>query len=178
MNAKLFFAGSGGQGILLMGQMLATAAMRQGREVTFLPSYGPEMRGGTANCTVILSEAPISCPVIYEADVVCAMNLPSLTKFESLLKPGGKLFINASLIAAGAARDDIEVYRIPANETAASLGDERAANTVMLGAIVAKTGLISRDAAMDVLAYAFSGPREKLLPLNQKAFFSFYELRP
>ena len=173
MNVKLFFAGSGGQGILLMGQMLATAAMREGKEVTFLPSYGPEMRGGTANCTVIVSDTPISCPLIYEADVVAAMNLPSLIKFESLLKPQGKLFSNASLIAASASRSDIEEFRIPANETALSLGDERAANTVMLGAIVAKTGVISMDAAVNVLEYAFSGPRARLLPLNQKALFSY-----
>ena len=169
MITKLFFAGSGGQGILLMGQILATAAMREGKEVTFLPSYGPEMRGGTANCTVIISDSPISCPLIYEADVVVAMNLPSLTKFESLLIPQGKLFTNSSLVAAQAGRADIEEFRIDANETAAALGDERAANTVMLGAIIAKTEIVSLDVVMGVLEYAFSGARARLLPLNQKA---------
>ena len=172
MNSKLFFAGSGGQGILLMGQILATAAMREGKEVTFLPSYGPEMRGGTANCTVIVSDTPISCPLIYEADAVVAMNLPSLIKFESLLKPQGKLFTNSSLVAASATRNDIEEIRIPANETAIGLGDERAANTVMLGAIIAQCGLVSMDTIMGVLEYAFSGTRARLLPLNQKALMS------
>jgi len=172
MNTKLFFAGSGGQGILLMGQILATAAMREGLEVTFLPSYGPEMRGGTANCTVIVSDSPISCPLIYEADAVAAMNLPSLTKFEGLLKPQGKLFTNSSLVSLNASREDIEEYRIPANETAIALGDERAANTVMLGAIIARMGFISMDAIMNVLDYAFSGARARLLPLNQKALLA------
>ena len=89
MIQKLFFAGSGGQGVILMGQMTAYAAMYENKEVTFLPSYGPEMRGGTANCTVVISDKPVSCPLVYEADVVVAMNLPSMTRFESLVKPGG-----------------------------------------------------------------------------------------
>ena len=97
MIQKLFFAGSGGQGVILMGQMTAYAAMYENKEVTFLPSYGPEMRGGTANCTVVISDKPVSCPLVYEADVVVAMNLPSMTRFESLVKPGGMLFYNCLL---------------------------------------------------------------------------------
>ena len=169
MTYKMFFAGSGGQGILLMGQMIAKAAMYEGKDVTFLPSYGPEMRGGTANCTVVISDAPISCPLIYEADAVIAMNLPSLTKFESLVKKDAKLFINSSLIAADTTRDDVEFIKIPANDTAIALGNERAANIVMLGAIVAKTNVVKMESIEHVLEIVFSGAKAKLLPLNKKA---------
>ena len=172
MTYKMFFAGSGGQGILLMGQMIAKAAMYEGKDVTFLPSYGPEMRGGTANCTVVISDAPISCPLIYEADAVIAMNLPSLTKFESLVKKDAKLFINSSLIAADTTRDDVEFIKIPANETAISLGNERAANIVMLGAIVAKTNVVKMESIEHVLEIVFSGAKAKLLPLNKKALMT------
>ena len=175
MTTKLFFAGSGGQGILLMGQMIAKAAMYEGKEVTFLPSYGPEMRGGTANCTVVVSDAPISCPLIYEADAVIAMNLPSLVKFESLVKADGCLFSNSSLIDAEATRTDIDFVKVPANETAISLGNERTANIVMLGAVVAKTGIVSMDSIRHVLETVFAGPKAKLLPLNEKALVSCAE---
>jgi len=172
MTYKMFFAGSGGQGILLMGQMIAKAAMYEGKEVTFLPSYGPEMRGGTANCTVVVSDSPISCPLIYEADAVIAMNLPSLTKFESLVKKDAKLFINSSLIAADTTRSDVEFIKVPANETAISLGNERAANIVMLGAIVSRTNVVKMESIEHVLETVFSGAKAKLLPLNQKALMT------
>lgn len=175
MNKKFFFAGSGGQGILLMGQMLATAGLREGKEVTFLPSYGPEMRGGTANCTVIVADAPINCPLIYEADVVVAMNLPSLIKFESLVKPNGMLFVNSSLASADSTRADVEEFRITANETAISLGNERMANMVMMGLIIAKTGVVAMETIEQVLATVFSGARARLLAPNQKALAAFSE---
>ena len=130
------------------------------------------MRGGTANCTVVISDAPISCPLIYEADAVIAMNLPSLTKFESLVKKDAKLFINSSLIAADTTRDDVEFIKIPANETAISLGNERAANIVMLGAIVAKTNVVKMESIEHVLEIVFSGAKAKLLPLNKKALMT------
>lgn len=173
MTTKLFFAGSGGQGILLMGQIVAKAAMHEGLEVTFLPSYGPEMRGGTANCTVVLSDSPISCPLIYEADAAVVMNLPSLIKFDSLVKPQGKLFVNTSLISAVSKRTDIELIDVPANETAISLGNERSANIVMLGDVLRHTEIIPLKAVEDVLRDVFSGIRAKHLPLNLKAL-SYY----
>ena len=173
MITKMFFAGSGGQGILLMGQMIAKAAMYEGKFVTFLPSYGPEMRGGTANCTVVVSDKPVSCPLIYEADAVIAMNLPSLTKFEGLVKPGCKLFINSSLIAAETTRTDVDFIKIPANEKAIELGNERTANIIMLGAIVSKTGVVKMESVEHVLETVFSGPKAKLLPLNKQAIKTF-----
>ena len=108
----MFFAGSGGQGVLLMGQMIAQAAMLEGKEATFLPSYGPEMRGGTANCTVVVSDKPVSCPLIYEADIAVVMNLPSMDKFEPMVKPGGWLFYNESIIDRKPNRSDIKAVAV------------------------------------------------------------------
>ena len=110
MKQKMFFAGSGGQGTLAIGQMIAKAAMDEGKEVTWLPSYGPEMRGGTANCTVVVSDKPIACPLINEADLLVVMNLPSLLKFESLVAPGGLLIIS------GFYKDDVEMLIEKAQE--------------------------------------------------------------
>ncbi|MEA4969615.1 MAG: 2-oxoacid:acceptor oxidoreductase family protein [Candidatus Pelethousia sp.] len=173
MIQKLFFAGSGGQGVILMGQMVAYAAMEEEREVTFLPSYGPEMRGGTANCTVVVSDTPVSSPLIYEADVVVAMNLPSLTRFEPLVKPGGKLFYNSSIIPQAPGRTDIEAVAVAANDIAAELGNARAANMVMLGAVVHGANVAGDEAMDKVLQKVFSGGKAKLLELNRKAFHAF-----
>lgn len=171
MQTKLFFAGSGGQGILLMGQMIAYAGMMEGKEVTFMPSYGPEMRGGTANCTVIVSSSPINCPIIYEADAVVAMNLPSLLKFEPLVKPNGKLFINSTLIDRSAERTDIDLFAVPASETAVRLGNGRAANMVMLGELVRATGVVEEASIEKMIEKVFSGKKESLLRMNKNAFF-------
>lgn len=173
MIQKLFFAGSGGQGVILMGQMVAYAAMEEEKEVTFLPSYGPEMRGGTANCTVVVSDAPVSSPLIYEADVVVAMNLPSLARFEPLVKPGGKLFYNSSLIPQAPGRTDIEAVAVAANDISAELGNARAANMVMLGAVVYEANVAGGEAMDKVLQKVFSGSKAKLLELNRKAFHAF-----
>ncbi|MBR7081243.1 MAG: 2-oxoacid:acceptor oxidoreductase family protein [Oscillospiraceae bacterium] len=169
MKVKMFFAGSGGQGILAIGQMIAKAAMLEGKEVTWLPSYGPEMRGGTANCTVIVSDKPIPCPLINETDVLVAMNLPSLLKFEPLLVPNGTLFINSSIVSEKAKRGDISVIDVPANEMARELGNEKAANMVMLGAIVRKTGIVGMDTIREETRHMFSGRKEQFLPMNLAA---------
>ncbi len=169
MKTRLFFAGSGGQGILLMGQMIAKAAMHEGKEVTFIPSYGPEMRGGTANCTVIVSDTVINCPLINEADILIAMNQPSLVRFEGLVAPGGKLFINTSFIDAGTKRADIETIEVPANERAVELGNERTANMIMLGAIVANTHMVSIKSIDYVLDEVFSAQKAELCSINRKA---------
>ncbi len=171
MTNKLFFAGAGGQGVLLMGQMTAYAAMAEDKPVTFLPSYGPEMRGGTSNCTVVVSDdKPVSCPLIYEADAVVVMNVPSLLKFESLVKPGGKLFINSSLIEQKTSRDDIEAIYVPTIELAEQLGNTRAANIVMFGAFMRSMNIMSMETCEHVLEKIFSGRKEKYLELNKKAF--------
>ena len=171
---KLFFAGSGGQGVLTMGQMVTYAAMYADMNATWLPSYGPEMRGGTANCTVVIStDKPVSCPLIYEADDVVVMNLPSLLKFESLVKPGGNLFINSSLIEQKATRDDINVYYVPANDIAMKLGNARTANVVMLGALVSVAPAVPVEMIYKIMAKTFSGRKAHLLDINKTAFHAW-----
>jgi len=170
---KMFFAGSGGQGVLLMGQMVTYAAMLEEKSSTFFPSYGPEMRGGTANCTVVVSEKEVSCPLIYEADFVVVMNLPSLIKFEPALKPGGTLLLNKSIIHQQAKRNDINVYEVPANELANDLGNARVANMVMLGAFVRTTNIISPDTVKKVIRDTFGEKKAALVDINISAFDSW-----
>ena len=173
-TTKLFFAGSGGQGVLTMGQMLTYAAMYADMNATWLPSYGPEMRGGTANCTVVIdTEKPVSCPLIYEADDVVVMNLPSLIKSESLVKPGGNLFVNSSLIEQKATRDDINVYYVPANDIAMKLGNARTANTVMLGALVSVAPVVPVEMIYKIMEKTFSGRKAALLDINKQAFHAW-----
>ena len=169
MIKKLFFAGSGGQGALAIGQLIAKAAMEEGSEVTYLPSYGPEMRGDTANATVVISDKTISCPLINECDVLVVMNLPSLTRFEPMVKPGGLLFLNSSLIPEKAKRNDIHVVEVPCNDEAEKLGIERAANMVMLGAILKETGVVKFDTVYTELEHMFSGRKAQFLEPNRKA---------
>jgi len=170
MATKIFFAGSGGQGVLLMGQMIASAAMQEGKSTTFFPSYGPEMRGGTANCTVIVSDRPISSPLIFESDCVVAMNTPSMLKFEPTLKKCGLMLLNKSIIHQDAARDDITIYEIPANDIAAELGNPRVANMVMLGAFVRTSNVVSSDTMEKIIHDLFDVKKAELVDLNLKAF--------
>ena len=171
---KLFFAGSGGQGVLTMGQMLTYAAMYADMNATWLPSYGPEMRGGTANCTVVISpDKPVSCPLIYEADDVVVMNLPSLIKFESLVKPGGNLFVNSSMIEQKATRDDINVFYVPANDIAMKLGNARTANVVILGALVSAAPVVPVKMIYKIMEKTFSGRKAHLLDINKIAFHAW-----
>lgn len=166
---KLIIAGFGGQGVMLIGQMLAYAGMLEGKEVTWMPSYGPEMRGGTANCSVIVSDKRISSPIVTEATAVVAMNLPSLTKFEGLVKPGGYLFVNTSLVKEKPSRSDVEICSIDSNEIAISLHNEKVSNMVMLGAIVGRTGIVKQESIEKVMEKLFTGKKAKLLPLNKEA---------
>ena len=173
MIRKLFFAGSGGQGVLMMGQIISYAAMHQGLEVTFLPSYGPQMRGGTANCTVVVSDKPVSSPVIFEADAVVAMNLPSLLKFEPLVKPGASLLLNSSLIAEKAKRDDIHVLYVPANDIAAELGSTKCANFVMLGALLRELDIVEPESVDYAMVKMLTGNKARFLDLNRNALAAF-----
>ena len=170
MAKKMFFAGSGGQGIMLMGQMVASAAILEDKSTTFFPSYGPEMRGGTANCTVIVSDKPISSPLIFESDCVVAMNLPSMLKFEPTLKAGGILLLNKSLIHQDAKRSDIRVHEIPVSDLAVELGDSRVANMIMLGAFVRMSKIVSPDTMEKVIHNTFDVKKADLAELNLKAF--------
>ena len=172
---KMFFAGLGGQGIMLMGQMVGSAAIHEDLESTFFPSYGPEMRGGTANCTVIVSDKAISSPVIYESDCVVAMTLPSMLKFEPTLKPGGVMFINTSLIHQEPKRDDITVYKIPVTELASEMGNQRVANIIMLGAFVRATNIVSEENVEKVIRDTFGASKAELIDLNLKAFYHWQQ---
>ena len=156
LNEKVICAGFGGQGVMLMGQLISYAGMLEGKEVSWLPSYGPEMRGGTANCSVMVSERPIGSPVITDdATVAIVMNLPSLDKFQPDVHAGGKLIINSSLIEKKASRSDIHAYYIPANEIANELGNARVANMVMLGAFLELTKTVSVESVLKALAKTF-----------------------
>ncbi|SDC02265.1 2-oxoglutarate ferredoxin oxidoreductase, gamma subunit [Candidatus Frackibacter sp. WG11] len=166
---EVIMAGFGGQGVMLMGQLLTYAGMKEDKEVSWMPSYGPEMRGGTANCTVIVSKELIASPVVPNPTTAIVMNRPSLDKFESDIKEGGHLFINSSLIDKEAEREDVEVVKVPANEIANELGNSKVANMVMLGAFIAKTEVVDFDSVMDALADVLPEHRHNLLPLNEKA---------
>lgn len=167
---KMFFAGSGGQGVLLMGQIITYAAMLEGKEATFLPSYGPEMRGGTANCTVVVSDKPVACPLIYEADIAVVMNLPSMDKFEPMVKPGGYLFYNESIIDRKPNRADITALPVDLAARVAALGNDKVANMVMLGEMVRGTNVVQTETVFHVFEKVFSGRKAALIPLNKHAF--------
>ena len=167
---KIFIAGFGGQGVLLIGRMLAYAAMYEEKEVTWMPSYGPEMRGGTANCTVCISEDPIASPLASTYDVLVAMNGPSLDKFESMLLPGGDLFINSSIVTQKATRTDVNVYYVDCNKIAEEqVGNAKTANMVMLGAIIQITNVVGLDIMEKVFEYVMTGGKTALIALNMKA---------
>lgn len=169
MAHELIIAGFGGQGVMAMGKILAEAALKEGRNVSWLPSYGPEMRGGTANCNVIISDEPVGAPIVTEATAAIVMNRPSLDKFENDVIPGGALLINSSLIDKKATRDDIKVYYVPANDIANELGTGKIANMIMLGAYLAISGAAKEDTIMEIIAEIFSGKKASVIPLNKEA---------
>lgn len=167
---KIVIAGFGGQGVLLIGQMLAYAAMYENREVTWMPSYGPEMRGGTANCTVVISDEPIASPLAGECDILAVMNGPSLDKFEETLATGGELFVNESMVPRRSGRNDITVHYVDCAGIASErLGSAKAANMVMLGAIVRKTGIVDMLTMEKVCEAVFRGSKAQHIPMNQSA---------
>jgi 2-oxoglutarate ferredoxin oxidoreductase subunit gamma len=169
MITKTSFAGSGGQGVLMMGYILALSVMRDGKYVTYLPSYGAEVRGGTANCTVSISDEEIDSPVTSSPDFAIVLNKPSMLKYQGIIKRGGILIINASLIDLDPDREDIEIIKIPANKIALELGNERTMNMVMLGAFVTKTGITTQDSLMNGLSEVLSVKKAGILELNRKA---------
>lgn len=168
MTHEIIMAGFGGQGVMLMGQLMTYAGMLENKHVSWIPSYGPEMRGGTANCSVIISNEPVGAPIVTEPTTVVAMNLPSLEKFEPLLQAGGNLIINSSLIEKNAKRSDIKVYRVPSNDIANELGNAKVANMVVLGAVIAATGAVSYDSILKAFAKMFA-KKPELLAVNEQA---------
>jgi 2-oxoglutarate ferredoxin oxidoreductase subunit gamma len=177
MTLEVFFAGFGGQGVMLMGQLLSYSGMYEGKEVTYFPAYGAEMRGGTANCSVVISDEAIGSPVIAEPDIVVAMNRPSLDKFESTLKSGGTLYYNSSLIDVKPKRTDIKAIAIPANEIATELGNSRVANMVVVGAILKSTSIVHIETVMKVLQEkVLTGKKKDLVGVNRQAIEKGMEL--
>lgn len=168
MTHEIVMAGFGGQGVMLMGQLMTYAGMLEGKHVSWIPSYGPEMRGGTANCSVIISDEPVGAPIVSEPNTVVAMNLPSLDKFEPLLLAGGNLIINSSLIDKTSKRKDINVYLVPSNDIANELGNVKTANMVVLGAIIAATKAVSKESVLKAFAKMFA-KKPELLAINEKA---------
>ena len=169
MQQEVIIAGFGGQGVLFAGLLLAYAAMDEGKDVTWIPSYGPEMRGGTANCTVVVSDEEIGSPFVKNPSAVLAMNLPSLDKYEKLVKPGGVLVVNASMVNREVERKDINVVSLPANEIADEAGSKRAVNMVMLGALLGNLDILPLEAIETALAEQLPARHQKLLQANKDA---------
>ncbi len=176
MYEGIFFAGFGGQGIILAGRIVCLAAMGEGKHVSHIPSYGAEMRGGTANCSVIVSDEPIASPLVPRPSVCVVMNKPSLLKFESIVRPGGLLIWNESLIDVAPGRTDIERLPMKANGIAEAAGSYRAANMVMLGALLKRRPAIaSMNGVLGVLGEAVSARHRELNDINRKALAGGYE---
>jgi 2-oxoglutarate ferredoxin oxidoreductase subunit gamma len=169
MQTEVVIAGFGGQGVLFSGQILAFAAMDYGKEVTWIPSYGPEMRGGTANCTVIVADEEIGSPLVRSPQAVLALNLPSLDKYEPMVSPGGVLIVNSSLTNRDVQRTDIQSAQIPANEIAESLGNKRLVNVIMLGALLAKLPVLPFEAVEEALKNHLPERHMHLLGINLEA---------
>lgn len=170
MKETILIAGFGGQGIILLGRLIAYTAMKEGYQVTMLPSYGPEMRGGTANCTVTISDGKIGSPIAAYPDTLIAMNQPSLEKFASSVRKGGRVFINSSLVKKAFEKPgQREIIPLPANKLARELGEDRVANMVMLGAYQARTSLLKLEIFKASLRELIGEKGEKLLALNYRA---------
>ncbi len=176
INEKVIMAGFGGQGIMLMGQVLAYAGMLEDKEISWIPSYGPEMRGGTANCNVIVSERKIGSPVISIPDTLIAMNRPSMEKFEESIEKDGILIYNSSLIDIKPKRDDIKVYALDISNTAKDMGNTKIANMIALGSYIKATGVVSKDSVMNALKKMLPERHHDKLPLNEKALEKGMEL--
>ncbi|MCL4517475.1 MAG: 2-oxoacid:acceptor oxidoreductase family protein [Firmicutes bacterium] len=169
MLHEIVMAGFGGQGVMVMGLLMTYAGMLEGKNVSWIPSYGPEMRGGTSNCTVIVSDKEIASPVVGEPSAVVAMNAPSMEKFGSKVKPGGVLLYNSSLITEPLKRSDITQVGIPANELAAELGNSKIANVIALGALLELTRAVSLESARASLKKVLPAHRQELIPINEAA---------
>jgi 2-oxoglutarate ferredoxin oxidoreductase subunit gamma len=169
MQTEVIVAGFGGQGVLFTGQLLSYAAMDEGKDVTWIPSYGPEMRGGTANCTVVIADEEIGSPLVRNPKAVIAMNLPSLDKYEPVVQAGGLLIINGSMVNRVVTRTDIRSVVVPANEIAEELGDRKLTNMVLMGALLGNLDVLPLEALKKALKEHLPERHHKLLPLNYQA---------
>ena len=175
MTSKVLFAGFGGQGILFSGKFLAYEGLLEDRQVSWLPSYGPEMRGGTASCSVILSDTPIGSPIITDPNILIAMNLPSYDKYEPTVEKGGKVFVDSALVSRKASRDDVDTYYIPATRLASENGMPTLANMIILGKVIKETGVIPFENVERTLKKVISAKRADMLDINMKALKMGYD---
>lgn len=174
MMIKTIFSGFGGQGVLMMGFSLAHSAMNKGYHVTYLPSYGAEVRGGTANCTIAVGDEEISSPVASEPDYLVAMNSPSLLTFQNKISCGGTIFLNSSIVEIRPSRKDIKICAVPCGDMAQDMGDIRVANIIMMGAFIRKTNIVPPDIYLKSIGTIMGGKKKSVAELNQKAFTAGY----
>ena len=175
MNSRILIAGFGGQGILFAGKVLAYKGLVEGKQLSWLPSYGPEMRGGTANCNVIISDEPVGSPIVDTPDVLIVMNLPSLDKYENAAVSGAKIFVDSTLIGRKVEREDVEVFYIPATKMAQELGVPTLANMIMLGKVIKEAGVVSFEGMEDALKKVVSARKANLIEVNLKAIKAGYD---
>jgi 2-oxoglutarate ferredoxin oxidoreductase subunit gamma len=175
MIVKVFFSGFGGQGVLMMGISLANAEMNKGLHVTYLPAYGAEMRGGTANCTVAMGDEEIASPVASEPDYLVVMNSPSLISFQNKVASDGTIFINSSIVEARPIRQDVKTICIPCADIAQDLGNSRTANVVMMGAFIKKSNVVSPEIYLKSLEFIMGSRKKSLAEINRKAFTAGYD---
>jgi len=175
MQKEIIISGFGGQGALFAGQVIAYASMDTGKQVTWIPSYGPEMRGGTANCTVVIADEEIGSPLVQHPPLAIALNLPSFDKYEPLMQPGGTLIVNQSMVDRGANRDDVDVLLVPCNEIAEEIGDKKLMNMVAAGALLTALKDISLQDLEKALENHLPARHKHLLPKNYEALKRGYE---
>ena len=175
MQTEVIMSGFGGQGLMMIGKLLAYAGLEEGKAVTWLPSYGPEMRGGTANCTVVIADSPIGSPLISSPKAAVVMNQPSLEKFAPTLRKDGILVVNSSMIPVNSDRTDLRSFRIKANDVAAELGNRRSANLAMLGAYIGLEEVVSHKTLLKTIKKTFAS-KKQFIEVNCKAFMKGYEL--
>ena len=174
MTTQILIAGFGGQGVLFAGKFLAYKGLMENKQLSWLPSYGPEMRGGTANCSVIISDEPVGSPIVSKPDVLIVMNLPSLDKYEKDVVPGGKIFVDSTLIERKVERTDVDVYYIPATQLAIDIGAPTLANMIMTGKVIKETGVVSYDEIEKTLEKIISARKANLKDINFKALETGY----
>ena len=174
-TTQILIAGFGGQGVLFAGKFLAYKGLSQGKQLSWLPSYGPEMRGGTANCSIVLSDMPVGSPIITNPDVLVAMNLPSLTKFVDDVAPGGKIFIDSTLIDAKVERTDVEVFYIPATQMAKDEGVATLANMILMGKVMKECDAVSFEGNKETLESFIPAKKANLIEINCKALQMGYD---
>ena len=177
MTTNTLIAGFGGQGVLFAGKFLAYKGMLEGKQISWLPSYGPEMRGGTANCSVIVSDTPIGSPIVSKPDVLIAMNLPSLDKYEKEVVSGGTIIVESTLIARKVERTDVNVFYVPANKLAQEIGAPTLANMIMVGKFIKETGAVSYENLEDGLKKVVSATRADMFDINLKAIETGYNFK-